>query len=205
MSKVKFRVLLVGAVHDAIVAELSSIADVETVSSIEEAGNLQADPPDVIVLEVGAGTSAIEKMSQLRESSAVPLVVITTEGDSSFLDEAVRAGASGVVVDSASADEIRDAVEVVRAGGSFFGAERTRGILDAVRSSPRAADPGLTQREIEVLTHLFEGRSARQIATRLGLSERTVNTHVANVYRKLGASNRVEAIRIAMRMGVLTE
>ncbi len=58
---------------------------------------------------------------------------------------------------------------------------------------------------MEVLRLLFEGLSARQIASRLGLSERTINTHVANLYRKLGATNRIEAIRIAMRMRMLSE
>ena len=78
------------------------------------------------------------------------------------------------------------------------------------RGPVKVADRGpggesLTPREKEVLRLLSEGLSARQMARRLELSERTINTHVANVYRKLAVSNRVQAVRQAIRLGLVNE
>ena len=88
--------------------------------------------------------------------------------------------------------------------------DAARGMVEELDALREVADRGpggesLTPREKEVLRLLSEGLSARQMARRLELSERTINTHVANVYRKLAVSNRVQAVRQAIRLGLVQE
>lgn len=204
----ELRVLMISARKDATDRKIASFADVEMSNSVEEAQEtlLTRELPDVIFLEAGTGRTAIQRIHKLRESAPeIPILIMANDPTPSFLQEAVSAGAVGVVGNPPSADQMRDAIEVVRAGGSYIDPAHTKGIFEAIGTSGPSKEPVVTNREMEVLRLLFEGLSARQIASRLGLSERTVNTHVANLYRKLGASNRIEAIRIAMRMRMLSE
>jgi DNA-binding NarL/FixJ family response regulator len=123
--------------------------------------------------------------------------------------EAIHAGASGYLSKSASLDELKDAFTSMRAGGTYM-SPQVAGI--AIRSlsrkaseaeqATRAADV-LTERELEVLDLLGNGMSARNIAKRLSISERTVNTHIGHIYRKLGVNNRVDAVLAAMRLGLV--
>ncbi len=204
----ELKVLIVSAGKGAVDSKTASFADVETSTSIEEAQEilLTREPPDVIFLEAGTGRTAFQRIHKLREfAREIPILVMANDPTPSFLQEAVSAGAVGVVGNPPSADQMRDAIDVVRAGGSYIDPARTKGIFEAIGTDGPTKHPVVTKREMEVLRLLFEGLSARQIASRLSLSERTVNTHVANLYRKLGASNRIEAIRIAMRMRMLSE
>jgi DNA-binding NarL/FixJ family response regulator len=204
----QLKVLVVSSREDVIAGEMSSIATVETSKSVEEAQEilLTRDPPDVIFLEAETPTAAFQRIQKVKDSAAgIPILLMAVDPTPAFLKEAVSAGAVGVVAYPPSADQMRDAIEVVRAGGSYIDPDHTKGIFEAIGTAAPSREAVVTKREMEVLRLLFEGLSARQIASRLGLSERTVNTHVANVYRKLGASNRIEAIRIAMRMGLLSE
>jgi DNA-binding NarL/FixJ family response regulator len=204
----ELRVLMISARKGAIDRKIASFADVEMSNSVEEAQEtlLTREPPDVIFLEAGTGRTASQRIHTLRElAPEIPILMMANDPTPSFLQEAVSAGAVGVVGNPPSADQLRDAIEVVRAGGSYIDPAHTKGIFEAIGTSTPSKEPVVTNREMEVLRLLFEGLSARQIASRLGLSERTVNTHVANLYRKLGASNRIEAIRIAMRMRILSE
>ena len=202
------KVLMVSSRGSEIADRLVSVADLSVAGSIEDAREilLTNEPPDAIFLEAGPGRFDPERIRKIRETASdVPILLMSADPTPEFLQQAVDAGAVGVVGDPPSADQVRDAIHVVKAGGSYLDPAHTKGIFEAIGSAVPTRDPAITKREMEVLRLLFEGMSARQIATRLGLSERTVNTHVANVYRKLGASNRIEAIRIAMRMGMLSE
>lgn len=203
----ELRVLLIGPRSEAAAGDLAPLAEFETAQSIEAAEEmlLTTEPPGMIFIDAGVGAGAIPRLRRIKQVSGdIPVVVIGGDQDPNFLREAVEAGAVGVVGKPPSPDQIRDAIEVVRAGGSYLDPARTKGMFEAIGISTSSKEPVVTNRELEVLRLLFDGLSARQIATNLGLSERTVNTHVANVYRKLGASNRVEAIRIAMRLGMLS-
>ncbi|MCW3043539.1 MAG: DNA-binding response regulator, partial [Actinobacteria bacterium] len=129
--------------------------------------------------------------------------------DPSVLAE-VMEWASGFLPRGSSATAIGYAVQVVRTGAFYMESEQARGMVEELETLREVADRGpggesLTPREKEVLRLLSEGLSARQMARRLDLSERTINTHVANVYRKLAVSNRVQAVRQAIRLGLVNE
>ena len=124
--------------------------------------------------------------------------------------DAVKAGATGYLVKSASAEELLDAVRRTAAGraGLHPGARRA-----GARRVPPAADgpgpsgpaaPQLTDRETEVLRLVAKGLSTKQIADRLALSHRTVQNHVQNTLRKLQLHNRVELVRYAIEQGLTT-
>lgn len=164
--------------------------------------------PDAVLLELGDLRGGdLSFLRGLRGGSAVPLILVTDRYEAPALAEAVDAGVSGVLPTSASADAVAGAVRVVKAGGFSIDPDYARGMveeMEQIRLRTNREQGSLTPREREVLLLLAEGLSARQMARRLGLSERTVNTHVANVYRKLHVSNRVEALRAAMRLRMVS-
>ena len=166
---------------------------------------------DLVLLDFDMpGADGLERLDRLRAIRPDLLVIaVVEEQDPALMAKAMLKGAAGFLPRYASAKEITDAIQVVRAGGSYIDPLQTQLMIDKLRDGRLGTrfddEVSLSTRETEVLVLLAEGLSARQIATRLGLSERTVNTHVANVYRKLGVSNRVEAVREAIRMGLVDD
>jgi DNA-binding NarL/FixJ family response regulator len=164
--------------------------------------------PDVVLMDVDMprrdGISATREIRQLHPSIGV--VVLTVHEDQETIFEAIKAGASGYLPKSSSLDEISRAVKAVAAGGSFLDPVQARKLLHQFNryadETKAAADIYylLTGREREILALLAEGLTSRQIASQLVISERTVNTHIGNIYRKLHVNNRVDAVREAMRI-----
>jgi DNA-binding NarL/FixJ family response regulator len=164
--------------------------------------------PDVVLMDVDMprrdGISATREIRQLHPSIGV--VVLTVHEDQETIFEAIKAGASGYLPKSSSLDEIQHAVKAVAAGGSFLDPVQARKLLHQFNryadETKAAADIYylLTGREREILALLAQGLTSRQIASQLVISERTVNTHIGNIYRKLHVNNRVDAVREAMRI-----
>jgi two-component system NarL family response regulator len=164
--------------------------------------------PDVVLMDVDMprrdGISATREIRQLHPSIGV--VVLTVHEDQETIFDAIKAGASGYLPKSSSLDEISRAIKAVAAGGSFLDPVQARKLLHQFNryadETKAAADIYylLTGREREILALLAEGLTSRQIASQLVISERTVNTHIGNIYRKLHVNNRVDAVREAMRI-----
>jgi DNA-binding NarL/FixJ family response regulator len=135
-----------------------------------------------------------------QEHPSVGVVVLTSSEDQETIFEAVKAGALGCLPKSAPVDDIRSAVNAVAAGGSFLDPVLAHKLLlqfNRYADEPKAAADIyylLTPREREILALLAEGETSRQIAIQLTLSERTVNTHIGNIYRKLQINDRVVAV-----------
>jgi DNA-binding NarL/FixJ family response regulator len=173
--------------------------------AVERIGRIM---PDVVLMDVDMprrdGISATREIRQLHPSIGV--VVLTVHEDQETIFEAIKVGASGYLPKSASLDEIQRAVKAVATGGSFLDPIYARKLLQEFNryadETKAAADIYylLTGREREILALLAEGKTSRQIATQLVISERTVNTHIGNIYRKLHVNNRVDAVREAMRI-----
>ena len=164
--------------------------------------------PDVILMDVDMprlnGIEATRKIRQITPS--VEIVVLTVHEDQETIFDAIKAGAAGYLPKSASLDQIRSAVLAVSIGGSFLDSSQARKLMAQfnryAEEARAAADLYylLTAREREILALLARGQTSRQIGTTLTISERTVNTHVGNIYRKLHVNNRVDAVREAMRI-----
>ncbi len=158
--------------------------------------------PDVVLLDLTLrGMDGLEVARRLRrDGRPVKILVISGRTDDQTVFESVRAGVDGYLEKTSGVRYITDALVRVAAGERVFTRDQERAaIAELGRLARRAREASglagsITPRELEVLGHLSRGLTMRQVATRLGVSIRTVETHVAKLYRKLGASNRVQAI-----------
>lgn len=179
---------------------------VRGIFSDEDLTGLRPGEFDVIVVDHRRRWS--ELIPQIRSGGmSVPIIIWSPSEAPSDVAQAMEAGAAGVLDPRSSSEELERALQVVLAGGSYLPPLDRLIILDGLNASrtPESfRSPPLSTRETEVMAMLAEGLSARQISSQLSLSERTVNTHVANLYRKLGVSNRVEAVMRALRMGIVS-
>lgn len=189
------------------IKEMAGVAGVRGTSWEHAAAAFRDGGLDFVLVDAEGAGSALDVIAEI-VGAGRRVIALSSTSNPTRLAELVGAGASSVIQPWAAADELREAFEVVIAGGTYLGPGRAAGVISDLARLKRVEEAAnqkftATKRELEVIKLLGEGRSARQIATKLGLSERTVNTHVANLYRKLGVSNRVEAVREAMRMGLV--
>ena len=161
-----------------------------------------ATRPDVLVCDLQMpGRSGVEVTAAVAATTKV--LVLSASGEQQDVLDAVKAGASGYLVKSATAAELVVAVRRTAAGDAVF----TPGLAGLVlgeyrRTAADDAAPKLTARETEVLRLVAKGLTARQVAERLVLSHRTVENHVQNTLTKLQLHNRVELTRYAIEQGL---
>ena len=194
--------------RDAVERDLAGagIAVVATASTGEEAlVRARATRPAVVVLDLQIpAPNGVEVTAVLvQEDPTVRVLILSASGEQSDVLEAVKAGATGYLVKSASAEELVDAVRRTAAGDAVFTAGLAGLVLGEYRrTADDDAAPKLTPRETEVLRLVAKGLSYRQIAERLVLSHRTVQNHVQNTLRKLQLHNRVQLVRYAIEQGL---
>lgn len=201
-------------VRDGIRLICEQTSDVEFVggaSSVDEAlDGIERNRPEVVLVDLhvppGSGIDLIRTIQQ--RWPEVKSVVLTVERDENQVLEAMNAGANGYVTKETSLHDIVDAVRRAAGGETVVEGMATGRILqrfvtfakEAERSARLLSD--LTPRERQVLAALAAGQTNQQIGSRLGISSRTVASHVASIYRKLRVSNRVDAAREAGRIGL---
>jgi DNA-binding NarL/FixJ family response regulator len=167
--------------------------------------------PDVVVMDVTMpvldGAAATERLS--REYPDVKVLVLTAHDDRAHLTRLLQAGAAGFVLKRAAADELVRAIRAVAAGGTYvdpvLAGHLLRGRLRSAGADPSVATDPLSEREEEVLRRIAWGESNREIAARLGISTKTVETYKARIAEKLGLRNRTEMVRYALQRGWLSE
>lgn len=161
--------------------------------------------PDVVLLDLVMpgtdGVTAIELMAEAAVDSRV--LIVTSFGEYRTVVPAIRAGARGYVSKEVEPSALAAAIRAVAAGHVLLGPEVAAALLsgDASQTPDNAAgaDPQLTAREREVLDLIARGRSNREIARALTVSEKTVKTHVSSVLMKLGVADRTQAALWAVR------
>ena len=172
---------------------------------------LPAVRPDVVVLDLQMpqldGVEATRRIAA--EHPATRVLVLTASVARADVLEAVKAGATGYLVKSASREELRDAVTRTACGEAVFTPGLAGLVLGEFRRMAGApepergpAAPRLTERETEILRLVAKGLNSRQIADRLVISHRTVQNHTQNVLTKLQLHNRVELTRYAIQQGL---
>ena len=173
---------------------------------IEAVERAHAEPPDVAVLDVSmprmTGLQAARQIRAHHGETAV-LMLSMHEDDEYFFD-ALEAGAAGYVSKRGADSDLVEAIRTVADGRTFL-SDRTQSALmrqwlEDGRTEPKDE---LTPRELEVLKLVAEAHTNRQIAEALSLSEKTVESHRANVLSKLGMRDRVELVRYAIRRGLV--
>jgi DNA-binding NarL/FixJ family response regulator len=168
--------------------------------------------PRVVLMDLNLGqTSGVEAIEGILD--ALPetrILVLSASGEHADVLEAVKAGAAGYLVKSASAEELLAAVRRTADGFPVFTPGLAGLVLGEYRrlagtDRPGPAVPALTERETDVLRLVAKGLTARQIGERLGVSHRTVETHVQSTLRKLQLHNRVQLARYAIEKGLAEE
>jgi len=160
--------------------------------------------PDVVVMDLdmpgGGGVTATERIG--REAPHVRVLVLTMHADSARVRDALRAGARGYVVKDAPPDDILRAIEAVHANQAILDPAVTGALVNAGTAGRAPAFPQLTERELDVLERMAAGAANDAIASRLGISVKTVQNHVSNVLLKLGVDSRAAAVARARDAGV---
>jgi two-component system, NarL family, response regulator NreC len=183
--------LLLEAEDDlTVVGEASDLA--------QTAALLREHRPGVLLLDLHMGRElSLSILSELRAASRnTALVILTMDDDPAFAQQAWAAGAAGYVLKEASRADLVRAIRTVARGGRYL--DPAVGGL-----ALQGGEPVLTERELEVLRLLALGHSNPEIAKLMFVSPRTVETHRANLQRKLGVSGRPDLVRYALERGVI--
>lgn len=189
-------------VRGAIAALLSLEDDLEVVAEVGR-GDLVADAvrehtADVAVLDIEMpGATGLEVAARLKEAApACGVVILTSFGRPGYLRRALSAGARGFLAKDAPVNQLAGAIRRVHGGGRYID-------TDLAAAAMVGGESPLTERETEVLRAAADGATVARIAAALHLSEGTVRNYLSNAIGKVGADNRMAAIRTAQDMGWL--
>ena len=214
----KLRILLAddhNVIREGLKALINSQKDMEVVgeaadgkAACEQAIELA---PDVVVMDVSMpvlnGAMATARMKQARPNLRV--VALTVHEDRTYLRQLLEAGASGYVLKRAVADEILRAIRTVAAGGTYLdpgvAAKVVGGFVQAAHALGESRGTELSDREEDVLRSIARGHSNKDIAARLDISVKTVDTYKTRSMEKLGLGSRVEIVRYAVLHGWLSD
>ena len=165
----------------------------------------RAGRPDVVVMDLQMpGTDGVAATrALLEEGSGAQVVVLTSYSDGERIIAALDAGAVGYLLKDAEPEDLLEGIRAVSRGESPLHPRAARELLTARRSTQaQERDPQLTGRELEVLRLVRQGLANKQIARRLGISERTVKAHLTSVFQRLDVSDRTQAALWAERHGL---
>ena len=165
--------------------------------------------PDVVIIDVAMPKlDGIEATRQIKARCPnTAMLIISAYSYQSYLLASMRAGASGYLLKNAPINELVNAIRMVYAGRAIFDFKTVGKILRRIADDGGEERRGLEElrpRELEVLKQVARGISNREIASSLAISERTVQTHLVNIFRKLGVGSRTEAVLHALKEGWLT-
>lgn len=156
--------------------------------------------PDVILMDLimpgmdgAAATQAIRKVSPQTQ-----VIILTTFKEETLVQKALRAGAIGYLLKDVQADELADAIRLAHSGQSILSPEITKALIHAA-TQPNSPGYDLSDRENEVLALMVKGRNNTEISEQLVVSLSTIKHHVSHILSKLGATNRAEAVAIAVQ------
>jgi DNA-binding NarL/FixJ family response regulator len=168
---------------------------------------LRAAPVDVLVLDLTMpGTDGFEVLRQVKATlPGTKVLVLTMHADAEYVARAVQDGADGYLLKDSAVQDLVAAIEAVQAGRAYYSPPVQRELSELLRAHsapPRPMDT-LTEREREVVGLVAKGLSTREIATQLDISTRTVETHRANLMRKLNLKSVALLTQFAIREGLV--
>jgi NarL family two-component system response regulator YdfI len=166
--------------------------------------------PNVVLMDLRMpnldGLAAIERLSA--EQPQIAVVILTTYNEDDLMRRGLRAGARGYLLKDTGRQALFDTIRAAARGETLLKPEIVARLLAAespVPASPKGAgEAELTERERQVLEAVARGERSKEIAHRLGISERTVKAHLSSIYNKLGVDSRAAAIAVAAQRGLLS-
>jgi DNA-binding NarL/FixJ family response regulator len=187
--------------------KIAYIGDAEDAESLFTC--LANNQPDVLILDIQLpGKSGIEITLELKEKfPCIRILILSSNCDEETILNAVRAGANGFLSKDTSKEELITAITSVAAGEGYFGEKINKIIyksyIEQVTLQNGKPTNCLSEREAEILTLLAEGFTNKEIADKLFISPRTIDTHKANIMTKLNLSSTVELVKYAIRQGYI--
>ena len=198
-----------GIVRDGLAGVIAAQPDLEVVATAENGAEAvdacRSAEPDVVLMDLEMpvldGIEATRNIRAAHPETAV--LVLTSFADARRITAALDAGAAGYLLKDASADDVVRGIRSAAEGGAPLDPQAARLLLEA-RDAP---DPlaGISPREREVFALLLDGLPNKLIAQRLGISEKTVKTHLTNIFRQIGVTDRVQAVLWAERQGLRSD
>lgn len=182
----------------------------EATTGVEAVALAASTNPSIVLMDIRMPElSGIEATRLILDRDpGVGILILTMSEDDESLFAAMRAGARGYIPKDADSEELLRAIRAAAVGEAIFGASIARRMMTFFAAGPRAAAtpfPELTERELEILELIAEGRSNGDIAQRLTITSKTVRNHVANVFNKLQVADRSQAIVRAREAGLGTD
>ncbi|HLW00015.1 MAG TPA: response regulator transcription factor [Ktedonobacterales bacterium] len=168
--------------------------------------------PDVILMDIRMpGIDGLEALEHIRATwPQIAVVMLTTYNDDELVWRGLQAGACGYLLKDCELDTLLDAIRTAARGDTLVQSGMITRLLHALPRPPTAPPPlrsagpfELTEREREVLAGVARGERNKEIAARLGLTRRTIDTYVSNIFLKLGVDSRASAVAVAMARGLL--
>jgi DNA-binding NarL/FixJ family response regulator len=211
------RVLLVDD-HDLFRTGLKNLLEEQGVQVVGEAPNgqtaLRLAPelvPDVVIMDLNMpGLSGVETTRHLTATAPLArVVVLTISVDDEDVMDAVMAGACGYLLKDASIEDLLTGIRAAAAGESLISPQIASKVLQRLRSQGKSVDAAatiraeLSDREVEVLKLIANGKDNAQIASELFISPKTVKNHISNILMKLQIDNRIQAAVYAVRSGIV--
>jgi DNA-binding NarL/FixJ family response regulator len=199
-------------VREGLVKLLEGRPDFEVIgeaSDGEEAVQMVLEKqPDVVIMDIWmprlSGIDATRRIGKRGSSSKI--LVLSMHESRTYVEEVLRAGASGYIVKNSASSDLLQAIDAVRAGASYLSPAITQQVVDAIARPGDSSPTGvamLTDREREVLQLIAEGLSSKEIASMLGISLKTIDSHRANLMEKLDIHKVSGLVRFAIRAGLV--
>jgi DNA-binding NarL/FixJ family response regulator len=201
-----------GIVREGLRRLLESEADLDVCGEASDGREVleqvELHRPNVVVLDITMPRlGGLETLERLRaKHPEVKVVLLSVHSDPPFIQSAIALGADGYVLKDGRAAEVTTAIRAVIKGGSYFSPVVAREIVEQLRSPKPANDEPfslLSGREREVLHLIAEGLSAKEVASDLSISTKTVEAHRTSLMRKLGVRKATELVRYALRHGLI--
>ena len=165
------------------------------------------EEPDIVLMDLSmpgmGGVSATRKILSLLPRTRV--LILTVHTDDVHVFQGIKAGAQGYILKDCTPEELARAIHTVHAGETIMSQDIAKKMLttfESIRSNTEIT-PGLTERELEVIKALAQGKSNKEIARALDISEKTVRNHTSNIYNKLHIFDRTQAVIYAIRQGIV--
>ncbi|MGC1377583.1 MAG: response regulator transcription factor [Anaerolineales bacterium] len=183
------------------------LVEAEAGDGAEAVRLIEQNPPDVAVLDIQMPKmTGIDVTHWIRAHyRSLGVLILTAYDDEPYALGVLQAGANGYVLKTAAPDEIIQAVRDVRAGKSAVDALIAQKLVARMAHPPAAPVDVLTEREAEVLTLAAKGFTNKAIGVQLGISDRTVQGHLAHIFDKLQAASRTEAVMRAVSLGWIAQ
>jgi two-component system, NarL family, response regulator YdfI len=164
---------------------------------------IEQQQPDVVLMDVRMPVvDGVEAIKQIQKQwPHIAILVLTTYNEDELMIRALQAGARGYLLKESDVDTLLQAIRAVAQGEMLVQPEVMKHLL--ARAASSVQQESLTERELEVLIGVADGKPSKEIARQLGITERTIRAHLTSIYTKLNVDSRTAAVKVALERGIL--